>query len=80
MITTNVDQVIVHAELTPELAMELIRNISYTGSEAASIRIEMRRYCNDDANLYISIDNGFAISLDVQTVSVVACEAEVAGK
>ena len=74
MYSETVDQIIIQAELTPEQAMELIRDIAAKGVEATGIRIEMRRYSDDDASLFISVNNGFGTMLKVNAAAVVVPE------
>ena len=71
MYSETVDQIIIQAELTPEQAMELIRDIAAKGVEATGIRIEMRRYSDDDASLFISVNNGFGTMLKVNAAAAV---------
>ena len=77
MYSENIDQVIIQAELTPQQAMELIRDIAATGIESTGIRIEMRRYSDDDASLFISVNNGFGTILKVNAAAVVTPDEAV---
>lgn len=73
MYTETVDHVVIQAELTPELAMDLIRDLAAKGTEASGLRIELRRYV-DETHVYLSVNGGFGTILKGQAVSVVIPE------